>query len=184
MLGPSKPQKKSLAHRAPNSKHLRAVTMRDSGDTNFRNAMTSALRILARRDHSVAELTQKLFRRSYAQDTVQQVVAECSRMGYLNDERVAGQLIDRMKHRGMGLRRIRRELQKRGMEGDRVEAQLLAGLSPSEERLLVIQTVEKKWKTLSGQADSRDKILRLQRFLRYRGFSDSIIVETLREMHL
>lgn len=158
--------------------------MKDSGDTTCRNAMASALRILARRDHSVAELTQKLCRRGYTQDTVQQVVAECSRMGYLNDQRVAGQLIDRMKRRGMGLRRIRHELQKRGMEGDRFEAQLLAVVSPPEERLLVKQAAEKKWKTLSGQSDSRNKILRLQRFLRYRGFSDSIIVETLREMHL
>jgi regulatory protein len=158
--------------------------MKNSNDTTFRNAMVSALRILARRDHSVVELAQKLDRRGYAQDTVQQVVAECSRMGYLNDPRVAGQLIDRMKRRGMGLRRIRHELQKRGMEGDRFEAQLLAGVSPPEERLLVRQVAEKKWKKLSGQPDSRNKMLRLQRFLRYRGFSDSIIVETLKEMHL
>jgi regulatory protein len=158
--------------------------MKDPADTTFRNAMASALRILARRDHSVVELNQKLDRRGYAQDTVQQVVVECSRLGYLNDQRVAGQLIDRMKRRSMGLRRIRHELQKRGMEGDRVEAQLLAGVSPSEERLLVRQAAEKKWKLLSGKPDSRNKMLRLQRFPPSRRFSDSIIVETLKEMHL
>jgi len=158
--------------------------MKDPADTTFRNAMDSALRILARRDHSVVELTQKLDRRGYSQDTVHQVVAECSRMGYLNDQRVAGQLIDRMKRRGMGLRRIRHELQRRGLEGDRVEVQLLSVVSPPEERLLIKQAAQKKWKTLSGQPDARNKILRLQRFLRYRGFSDSLIVETLKEMHL
>ncbi len=157
--------------------------MKDSGDTTYRHVMASALRILARRDHSVVELIQKLDRRGYAEEMVQQVVAECGRMDYLNDQRVARQLIDRMKRRGMGLRRIRHELQKRGLEGEQVEAQLLAGVSPPEERLLVRQVAEKKWKTLSNQADPRNKMLRLQRFLRSRGFSDSMIVETLKEMH-
>lgn len=158
--------------------------MKASGDTAFRNAMASALRILACRDHSVVELIQKLDRRGYAKETVQQVIAECSRMDYLDDQRAARQLIDRLKRRGTGLRRIRHELQKRGLEGDRVEAQLLAGLSLPEEQSLARQAAEKKWKALSNKPDSINKMLMLQRFLRYRGFSDSVIVHILKEMHL
>lgn len=158
--------------------------MPDADDATYRSALASALRILARRDHSVAELRAKLSRRGYAEETIRRVLAECRRMDYLDDSRAARQLIDRMKRRGMGVRRIRYELQNKGLEGDRIEAQLRIDLSPSEERLLVRQLAEKKWRTLGGQADERNKLLRLQRFLRYRGVTDSLIVETLREMHL
>jgi regulatory protein len=154
------------------------------GDTTYRNALNSALRILAHRDHSVVELTQKLIHRGYDEAIVQRVVAECGRLDYLDDRRTSRQLIDRMKRRGMGARRIRHELQKRGLDGEPAEAQLRASVTPSEERALARQAAEKKWKTLSGEADSRNKILRLQRFMRYRGFSDSLIVEMLKEMHL
>jgi SOS response regulatory protein OraA/RecX len=83
----------------------------------------------------------------------------------------------------MGTRRIRFELQKRGLEGEPTEAQLRDGVTSAEERSLARQAAEKKWNVLAGDANSRNKMLRLQRFLRYRGFSDSIIVELLKEMH-
>jgi regulatory protein len=159
------------------------MIMKDPGDTTYRNALNSALRILARRDHSVFELTQKLTHRGYDEGMVQRVVAECGRMDYLDDRRATRQLIDRMKRRGMGARRIRHELQKRGLEGEPAESQLHASVPPSEERALARQAAEKKWKTLANESDFRNKMLRLQRFLRYRGFSDSLIVEMLKEMH-
>lgn len=157
--------------------------MRDPGDTNYRNALNIALRILTRRDHSILELAQKLSRRGVEEDMVRRVIAECGRLGYLDDSRVTRQLIDRMKQKGMGTRRIRYELQKRGLEGEPTEAQLRDGVTSAEERSLARQAAEKKWKVLAGEANSRNKMLRLQRFLRYRGFSDSIIVELLKEMH-
>jgi regulatory protein len=157
--------------------------MKDPSDTNYRNALNMALRILTRRDHSIVELAQKLSRRGVEEDMVRRVIAECGRLGYLDDSRVTRQLIDRMKQKGMGARRIRYELQKRGLEGEPAEAQLRDAVTSADERSLARQAAEKKWKVLAGEANSRNKMLRLQRFLRYRGFSDSIIVELLKEMH-
>jgi regulatory protein len=157
--------------------------MKDPADKICRKAMNQALRILARRDQSVVELTQKLIHRGHDEIVVQRTIDECVRLGYLDDRRVVRQLIDRMKRRGMAARRIRHELHKRGLVGEHAEAQLRASLTPSEERALALQTAEKKWKSLAGETDLRNKMLRLQRFLRYRGFSDSLIVEMLKEMH-
>lgn len=167
----------------PTSSDPRRIDVEPPSDTGaYREALNRALRILGRRDHSVVELTQKLVHRGFDGGMIQRVVAECGRMGYLDDRRTARQLIDRMKRRGMGVRRIRHELQKRGLEGEQAEAQLRAGVTPSEERALARQAAEKKWKTFSNETDFRNKALRLQRFLRYRGFSDSLIVEMLKEI--
>lgn len=151
-------------------------------DRTHINAMNTALRILARRDHSVAELVRKLARRGYAEDAIQRVVAECGRLGYLDDGRAADQVIDRMKRRGMGARRIRHELQQRGLDGREVEAQLQARVPPLEERSTARRVALKKWDALAGEPDPQKKRLRLQRFLRYRGFPDSLVFEILEEM--
>jgi regulatory protein len=182
MAAPANQTRQSFSSE-PASSDPRRIDVENPSDTGtYRKALNSALRILGRRDHSVAELTQKLVHSGFDGGMIQRVVAECGRMGYLDDRRTARQLIDRMKRRGMGVRRIRHELQKRGLEGEQTEAQLRAGVTPSEERALARQVAEKKLKTLENETDFRNRSLRLQRFLRYRGFSDSLIVEMLKEM--
>jgi len=156
--------------------------MENHEDTAYRNALNSALRILARRDHSVFELTQKLSRRGYGEETVRRVVVECGRLDYLDDRRAAAQLIDRMKRKGVGTRRIRHELKKIGMDEQQAEAQLRASVTPAEERSLARRVALKKWRTLAAEPDSQKRMLRLQRFLCYRGFSDALIIEMLKEM--
>lgn len=158
------------------------MTMAAPGDRTYSNAMNSALRILARRDHSVVELVQKLTRRGYDEDVVQRVVTECGRLDYLDDVRAAGQVIGRLKRKGVGVRRIRQELQKKGLDGEQVEAHLRARVTPAEERALGRRVALKKWKTLAGESDPQKKMLRLQRFLRYRGYPDSVVYEILKEM--
>lgn len=169
-----------IATPEPN-RHKRPA-LEDPADRTYSNAYNSALRILARRDHSAAELVQKLIRRGYEESVIQRVVAECVRLDYLNDGRAAAQVIGRMKRKGMGMRRIRYELEKRGLDGESAEAQLSHSVTPAEERSLARRVALAKWRKLADEQDHRRKMLRLQRFLRYRGFPDSIIFEMLKEM--
>jgi len=53
------------------------------------SARDRALRLLARRNHSSAELRLKLHRRGYAAEEIAQVLEECFARGYLNDEETA-----------------------------------------------------------------------------------------------
>jgi regulatory protein len=156
--------------------------MEDGCDKAYHQGLNSALRILARRDHSVTELAQKLTRRGYGQDIVQRVVAECRRLNYLDDERAARQVIDRMKLKGMGARRIRGELHRRGLKNEQVEALLGERVTEAEEQAMARRLFLKKWKTFATELDLNKKKLRLQRFLSYRGFSDSMIHEMLKEI--
>jgi regulatory protein len=156
--------------------------MRDNDETPYRKALNSALRILARRDHSVVELERKLTLRGYDEDVVRRALAECRRLNYLDDARAAQQVIDRMKRKGMGTRRIRGELQRCGLEGEPAESLLRECVTAAEEQAMARRLSLKKWKMFDSEPDSHKKKLRLQRFLRCRGFSDSVILEMLKEL--
>ena len=95
--------------------------MTDCLDDRYRKALNSALRILALREHSSLELAQKLMHRGHAEDVVERVITECLRLNYLDDRRARGQCLDAMKRKGLGIRRIRRELIKRGLAGEDAE---------------------------------------------------------------
>jgi SOS response regulatory protein OraA/RecX len=55
-------------------------------------------------------------------------------------------------------------------------------LAPSEERELARRTLQKKLKTLGREPELRKRMLRLQRFLRGRGFSDAVIVDVFEDL--
>jgi regulatory protein len=148
-------------------------------DPSYRKALSSALRLLGRRDHSIAELRQKLIRRDVAEDVIQTVLAECLRLNYLDDARTARALIERFKRKGCGIYRIRHELAQRGLSAETFQDFLDNSLAPSEERELAWRVLQKKLKTLGYEPEPRKRMLRLQRFLRGRGFSDAVIADVL-----
>jgi regulatory protein len=153
--------------------------MSDSSGDPYRKALNSALRILARRDHSSVELAQKLMRRGHAEDVVQQVISECLRLNYLDDRRALRQVLDGMKRKGVGTQRIRHELLKRGLAVDGGECGPVESLPPEEERSMARRVALKKWKILQQEPEPGRRRLRLMRFLRSRGFSYAVIYDVM-----
>ena len=153
--------------------------MTNADEGAYRAAMTGALKLLSVRDHSTVELTRKLVRRGHAEAVLAEVVAECLRLGYLDDARVAQQTIDRLKRKGCGIQRIRRELALRGLSADAHAREVLL---PGEERAVASAAALKKWKALQSEPDPRKRLQRLQRFLYSRGFSEGAILAASEEM--
>ena len=151
-------------------------------ESAFRTALATALRILSVRDHSIMELTRKLARRGHAEDVVAAVAAECLRLSYLDDARVAQQTVDRLKRKGCGIQRIRRELVQRGLSGENADARVRDALAPGEELAVALAAAHKKWRVLQSEPDPRKRIQRLQRFLYSRGFSEGTIYAVSEEM--
>jgi regulatory protein len=142
---------------------------------SYQKALSTALRILSRRDHSVLELRRKLVRKGLPADAIERVLAECLGLGYLNDERAALALIDRFKRKGCGLRRLRFELTQRGLSGDEAIAVLNNFFTPEDERKLAWRTLERRWRSYPAGEDETKKRGRAQRFLSGRGFSEASI---------
>jgi regulatory protein len=144
----------------------------------YQKALHTALRILTRRDHSVAELARKLVQRGFEKDVIEAVLIECRRLSYLDDDRFAGGLVRRLKRKGWGPLRIRNEFHRHGLKGEKSD-QLLREAFDAGEELRVACAVAKKKLAASRTPDPRKCRERVYRFLSARGFSNAVIHEAL-----
>ncbi|HHQ68878.1 MAG TPA: regulatory protein RecX [Halothiobacillaceae bacterium] len=74
-----------------------------------------ALMLLARREHSRSELSQKLSQRGFAGDVIQTVLDDLQSQGWQSDARFAEVFIRNRAERGYGSLRIEAELAQRGV---------------------------------------------------------------------
>ena len=146
--------------------------------TAYQKALHSALRILTRRDHSVAELERKLVQRGIEKDVVEAVRDECRRLNYVNDERFAEGLIHRLKRKGWGPLRMRNEFHRYGLKGQKSEQLLREAFGVGEELQIACAAAKKKL-AANRLLNPRKCRERLYRFLSARGFSNAVIHEAL-----
>jgi regulatory protein len=134
-----------------------------------------AIRWLARRDLSRAELAQRLRRRGVEQAEVERVLDDLAALGYLSDTRYATAVVAQRKGR-YGKRAIVHALRERGIAAQDATAALaqLAGSDEADDALAL-------WQRRFGvpPRDERDKA-RQVRFLQARGYPLSIALAVLR----
>ncbi len=139
-----------------------------------------ALRHLARREHSRAELARKL--RPYAQDSaeadaeqlVAQALDELAAHGLLSDERSAQSVLNLRAPR-YGERRLRQDLQAKGLAPELV-AQTLQQTRDTE-----LQRAQQVWQRKFGEAPaSPADAARQMRFLAGRGFTPEVVQRVMR----
>lgn len=128
-----------------------------------------ALRCLAAREHSRAELQRKLAPYEEELGQIVRVLDELQAKGFISEERVAASLLHRRAAR-LGDRRIRQELQAKGLDAGTV-AQALEQLQGTErERALAV------WQRKFGMpAQDAKERARQVRFLLTRGFSAEVV---------
>jgi regulatory protein len=82
-----------------------------------RDALQVAYSVLARRDHFTSELIAKLGRRGFPACEVDEAVARCRELGYLDDDRVAARFVEQYGlHRGWSPLRLVAEMRRRGVD--------------------------------------------------------------------
>jgi regulatory protein len=132
-----------------------------------------AIRLLARRDHTRAELAGKLGGQGTAEE-LETVLADLEQRGLLSDERAAAAYV--RGHAGrLGAARLRQTLRTRGVPAETIEAQM-AELPAELERAREVWA--KKFGTVP--ADAREWA-KQARFLQSRGFSGEIIRRLLKD---
>ena len=119
---------------------------------------------LSRREHSSREIFKKLSPRVESKELLEEEIEKLKADGLLSDERFAESYFQSRKNRGYGPLRIRNELKQRGV-GDQIFYLLSNEIEWSE---LALEALKKK---ISGNVPTETKdILKLKRFLNYRGF--------------
>ena len=131
-----------------------------------------AFRILEIRDHSAAELREKLIRKGEDADAVDECVTWLMSLGIVDDERYAGAIVRRYSAKGYGAGRIRTEFVKRGIDRSLWDT---AFEELPEEKTELDGMVEAKL----ASAPDRKELKRFTDKLLRRGFSWSEIKEAL-----
>ena len=128
-----------------------------------------AVSLLAQREYSRQELTDKLTAAQASPEEVEQALAQLEAKGLVNDARVVETLVNRRSGK-LGASRLRQELQAKGVSAELV-AETMAGLKGSE--LARAQAVwQKKFGQLAATSAERNK---QARFLASRGFSGDVV---------
>jgi regulatory protein len=133
-----------------------------------------ALRFLARREHSRAELARKLRPHLAPDDDLEALLDDLSKRKQLSDERYAESRANALS-RKFGSARIARELRSRGLDKELAENAAAAARSTEVERARAV------WlKKFRNPAQTREERARQMRFLQSRGFSFDAIRAVIR----
>ncbi|MBL8511204.1 MAG: regulatory protein RecX [Betaproteobacteria bacterium] len=135
--------------------------------------ISAALKLLARRDLSRQEFSQKLAHAGYTDTDIQAAIAWCSDLGWLNESRLAENAAQRLSQK-YGNSRVAHTLRQKGLADEGIH-QALAQLETSEtERARIIWA--KKFQSLPQDAHEK---ARQARYLQARGFGFDTIKKVL-----
>ena len=142
---------------------LRALQERD-------NAYRCALRLLGRRDHSTLEIKQKLSRREFDRDAIDEALKRLIEKKYVDDQAFAAHWVNhRMRTAPRSRRLMRQELREKGLG----QAQIETALADVDEQALAIACLQRKrrrWRRLKRSA----RHLKMLAHLSGKGFSYTV----------
>ncbi len=139
-------------------------------------AYEAALRVLIRRPHAERELGVKLARKKFSQDEIAEAIARLKNEKYLDDAKLARDLVRWfVEYRPMGRRGVRFKMQQRGFSAEDIAAGLSENYPPEMEKTLAQKLVQTKPRA------TREKTAR---FLVSRGFATDIVLEALDQVSI
>ena len=142
--------------------------------------LDTALRMLARRPYSLAEMRRALERKFSDSDQVHAAIARLRELHYLDDQKFAEQYASSLaRNRAFGSWRIRRELKAKLVDYRQIEPALSQAFQETSEHDLLEQTLDKKLRTVRLPL-TRAKLAALCNSLVRRGFRGGDIMKAVR----
>ena len=138
-------------------------------------AYVAGLKLLARREHTRAELARKLAPLGSHED-IEAVLAELAQTGLLSDARAASAYV-RSHAARFGAARLRQTLRQKGVDAELIQAQLDASDAPDE-----LARARAVWaKKFAAAPEDAKEWARQARFLQGRGFAVEVIRKLLKD---
>lgn len=151
-------------------------------DGERRRALNAAYRMLARRDHSVHEITASLLKKGFGAEAVSSAVQQCAARGYLDDRKFAGAYARSLaRNKKAGPRYIKDALKKKGVSAafaGEAAAEVYEN-SAAEERMVRL-LAKKKGASIKKDLSPLARKKRIFDYLSRRGFSYDAIMKALR----
>ena len=150
-----------------------------SPEEQARLAYAASIRLLARRDHSIQELTRKLIQREHAQAAIDNAVQELLELNYLNETRYAELYAEQRMNRGFGPLSIQAKLRERGIPPHLIQwglKQLAVDWSEKAE-----SAIHKRFNVQEIGSSDQKVIARIARHLQARGYAPSDAIQGLKK---
>jgi regulatory protein len=140
-----------------------------------------ALRVLALRDHSEAELRRKLKTKGYQADEIEASVERLRELGYLDDARFARSFAGSAVRNGRGFgARIKMELSRRGVAAGIIQETLAELGEEFAEAEMLADTIERRFAGFDPQSATDKEKRRVVAYLQRKGFTISAILTALK----
>ena len=141
-----------------------------------RSARNTAMDLLSRREHSRSELTEKLRKRDFDTDIINQALDQLQQENLLNDQRFAEGYVYQRKQKGFGPLRIEYELRQRGIQ----DSLLDEVMSVEQESWLESMQLQRIKKFGANIPDDYAEKMKQARFLQNRGFPPESVMRLFR----
>ncbi len=151
-------------------------------EKTFKKARSRVLRLLTYRARSAKEVTDYLKRKGYEVNVAEAVLKEMKEYGYIEDYKFASDFISYRKMNGQGVKKVRFELQMKGVRKQVID-ELISEMFDSEEDLLRIRDLLAKRMPCGDQIDQR-WVNRQIGYLKRKGFQDELILKALKDYDL
>ena len=141
-------------------------------------AINSACRMLGIREHSEKQLRIKLTNKGYDKDDINTAIKFLYEENWLSNERFCESFVRSKKNKGQGRVRVEQELAQHGVTRDIINKTI--DNDENDWQDICNQVLAKKIATYSLDCNKKINIeskMKLERFMRYRGFETSEIKE-------
>ena len=148
-----------------------------------RKTFERAVKLLAAKPRSVAELRERLLRgKSTNEEVVETVIARLREYGYLNDEQFALSYASyKVKQKPIGRRRLERDLKLKKVETNVANEALEMVYTETSEAELIDQAIAKRLR-LRGRPKNRGEAKSLFDHLLRRGFPFELVSDKVRSL--
>jgi regulatory protein len=146
------------------------------------SAYIDGLKLLGRRELSVADLRSRLIDREHTPEATDEAIAKLLDTGALDDRRVARAYArTASKIKGRGRLRVTRELQAMGIARDVIAEAVAEVFSDVDERSLIDRAIQKKLRGGRKPSTMQERA-RLYQFLMRQGFTPAAVSAALRRL--
>lgn len=153
----------------------RAELLYDVGQISSAKAMDRVAKLVDRRDYSSKEAADKLRQDGYGAKVVEATIARATEAHLIDDCRFAEVYVRTKVYAGWGMRRIERELSRRGIEAQDLPGWPYEYLDPEDERSRALDVARRH------RVSGKNQLQKMVRFLVGRGFSTAVAYDVARE---
>ncbi len=150
-------------------------------DSQKKQAIVIAMRVLAASPKSRSEISRKLEEKGFDEQVIEDALNDLEGQGLLSDKVFAQNLIAKFTHgKPSGARKIKFELKRHGLSAKDTE-EALSGLDPEEERGRAKELAQARWEKFAN-LDPEKRKKRVFDFLMRRGFDYQTVRDTIEQM--